>query len=226
MKTDSQYYVLDPDSYQVRLATKQRRVMYHKFVEELRVAAEDSILDVGVTSDQTFENSNYLEAWHPHPERITAVGLDDASFLVERYQGLTFLIGDGLRLPFRNRSFDYVHCSAVIEHVGSMTNQKRLIAECARVARKGFFITTPNRWFPIEVHTSLPLFHWLPKRVHRAILRALKHEFYSTEENLNLMSCRELIQGAAELSGFNTFVLRVPLFGWTSNLMLTARRTS
>ena len=25
------------------------------------------------------------------------------------------------------------------------------------------FLTTPNRWFPIEVHTRLPLVHWLPK---------------------------------------------------------------
>ena len=25
------------------------------------------------------------------------------------------------------------------------------------------FVTTPNRWFPIEVHTRLPLVHWLPE---------------------------------------------------------------
>ena len=27
------------------------------------------------------------------------------------------------------------------------------------------FLTTPNRWFPIEVHTRLPLVHWLPDPV-------------------------------------------------------------
>jgi hypothetical protein len=27
------------------------------------------------------------------------------------------------------------------------------------------FLTTPNRWFPIEVHTRLPLVHWLPDRL-------------------------------------------------------------
>ena len=32
-----------------------------------------------------------------------------------------------------------------------------------------FFITTPNRWFPVELHTCLPLVHWLPDAVsHRA----------------------------------------------------------
>ena len=25
------------------------------------------------------------------------------------------------------------------------------------------FLTTPNRWFPVEVHTRLPLVHWLPE---------------------------------------------------------------
>ena len=31
------------------------------------------------------------------------------------------------------------------------------------------FVTTPNRWFPVELHTRLPLVHWLPDGVaHRA----------------------------------------------------------
>jgi hypothetical protein len=31
------------------------------------------------------------------------------------------------------------------------------------------FLTTPNRWFPIEVHTRLPFVHWLPEAVaHRS----------------------------------------------------------
>ena len=30
-------------------------------------------------------------------------------------------------------------------------------------------MTTPNRWFPVEVHTRLPLVHWLPESLsHRA----------------------------------------------------------
>jgi hypothetical protein len=45
-----------------------------------------------------------------------------------------------------------------------------MVAECARVARKGFCLTTPNRWFPVEFHTQLPLLHWLPKAWFRLIL--------------------------------------------------------
>ena len=37
------------------------------------------------------------------------------------------------------------------------------MSEALRVAPRAF-VTTPNRWFPIEVHTRLPLVHWLPER--------------------------------------------------------------
>ena len=46
--------------------------------------------------------------------------------------------------------------------------QRTFVAEALRVGGR-VFLTTPNRWFPIEVHTRLPLVHWLPERTaHRA----------------------------------------------------------
>jgi hypothetical protein len=38
------------------------------------------------------------------------------------------------------------------------------------VARKAFFLTNPNRWCPVEVHTALPPLHWLPKAAYRSLL--------------------------------------------------------
>ena len=56
----------------------------------------------------------------------------------------------------------------MIEHVGARPEQQRFVDELLRVARRAF-VTTPNRWFPIEVHTRLPLVHWLPEAAaHRA----------------------------------------------------------
>ena len=56
----------------------------------------------------------------------------------------------------------------MIEHVGPRDAQRRFVDEALRVARRAF-VTTPNRWFPLEVHTRLPLVHWLPDRAaHRA----------------------------------------------------------
>ena len=57
----------------------------------------------------------------------------------------------------------------MIEHVGGEEEQRRFVAEALRVGRRAF-ITTPNRWFPVEVHTRLPLVHWLPDAVsHRGV---------------------------------------------------------
>jgi hypothetical protein len=56
----------------------------------------------------------------------------------------------------------------VIEHVGGEEQQKAFVREAVRVAGR-VFVTTPNRWFPLEVHTRLPLVHWLPElAAHRA----------------------------------------------------------
>ena len=53
--------------------------------------------------------------------------------------------------------------------------------------QKNSFITTPNRFYPIDFHTKIPVIHWLPKNIHRLILKTLGLHFYANEENLNLL---------------------------------------
>jgi ubiquinone/menaquinone biosynthesis C-methylase UbiE len=88
-----------------------------------------------------------------HKDRTVAAGIADARFLQELYPGLRFVHADALGLPFEDGAFDYVHSSAVLEHVGCFENQRTMVAQCARVACKGICLTTPNRWFPVEFHT-------------------------------------------------------------------------
>ncbi|MDQ3640004.1 MAG: class I SAM-dependent methyltransferase [Actinomycetota bacterium] len=76
------------------------------------------------------------------------------------------VLADGLALPFRSQSFDFVVSNAVIEHVGQKEQQARFVAEHARVGRR-WIITTPNRYFPIESHTSVILKHWSASWRHR-----------------------------------------------------------
>jgi ubiquinone/menaquinone biosynthesis C-methylase UbiE len=221
---NSVYNVAEPGSLAVRIATAQRRKMYARFVERLGVTASDSILDIGVTSDRTYESSNYLEAWHPHKERITAAGIDDASFLERQYPGVRFVFASGLELPFAEGSFDVVHSSAVLEHVGSREKQAGYVRECMRVARRGLFLTTPNRWFPVEFHTLLPLAHWLPRKHFHTLLRKIGMEFFADENHLNLLTGNELRQLVQPLSSFAVDVSAVALGGWPSNLLLIGKR--
>ncbi|WP_461023891.1 methyltransferase domain-containing protein [Thalassiella azotivora] len=73
-----------------------------------------------------------------------------------------FVLADGRRLPFADDAADLLLANAVIEHVGDEADQRRFVAEHVRVGRS-WVITTPNRWFPVESHTSAVLAHWSPR---------------------------------------------------------------
>ena len=224
MTVNAQYNLARPDSLPIKIAGYQRRKMFAAFVRAMGVSENDTIVDVGATSDQSYDHSNYLEAWHPFKQRITAVGVDDAGFLETLYPGLTFRQADGRALPFEDGSFDYAHSSAVLEHVGGAAQQAQFLRELWRVARKGVFVTTPNRWFPIEFHTMLPLVHWLPVGLHRKLLTAMGQSFFADEQNLNLLSPASLAS-AARAAGIGRFRIEtVSLAGLPTNLLLIARK--
>jgi hypothetical protein len=211
-------------SLAANLAARQRRRMFERFLQSFSPSETSTVLDVGVTSDETHDHSNYFEHWYPYKSRVTAIGLEDASFLETRYPGMRFVAGSALKLPFETGEFDFVHSSAVIEHVGSFANQAHMLREAWRVARSGVFITTPNRWFPVEMHTVLPLVHFLPANVFRWCLRRLGRPFFADENNLNLLSKRT-IAGAAASAGIEDCVIKpMRLCAFTSNLLLIAKK--
>jgi hypothetical protein len=221
---NAQYNVAAPNSLPVRIAGYQRRRMFDAFLDYARPAPEHTVLDVGATSDRSYSHSNYLATWYEPKHRITAVGIDDASFLEQLYPGLRFVPADGRKLPFLDGAFDYVHSSAVLEHVGDRANQALFLSELWRVARRGVFVTTPNRGFPVEFHTVLPLVHWLPPRIFRALLRKTGRGFFADENNLNLLTAGGLRQLAAIAGISGAEVRAVSLLGWPSNLLLVARK--
>jgi hypothetical protein len=221
---NAQYNLAKPDSLSVRVATQVRERMFAAFLREFSPLPSETILDVGVTSDQSYSSSNYLEALYPYKDRITAAGIDDASFLEILYPGVTFKYANALDLPFADGSFDLVHSSAVLEHVGSFRNQTDMVKECLRVARRGVCVTTPNRWFPIEFHTQLPLVHWLPKPWCREIFRRSGYAFFADENNLNLMTQTELRRIMEKFPDCRFNFAPTRLLGWTSNLVLMVHK--
>jgi SAM-dependent methyltransferase len=159
------------------VSRRSRRRKLDLFLETMRPTAETTVLDIGV-DDLGFGEIgapdhggcgtlNFFEEHYPWPDRITALGEHEGLRFAERYPGVTYVQGNALELPFDDGAFDIVFSNAVIEHVGPRDAQRRFVDEALRVAGRAF-ITTPNRWFPIEVHTRLPFVHWLPTRAaHR-----------------------------------------------------------
>ena len=112
--------------------------------------------------------------------------------------------------PGPDASHDWVSSSAVIEHVGSAEQQEAFLRECARVARRGLFVTCPNRWHWLEFHTKLPLLHWLPREWHRAVLRGSASARGRARATCASWAARELV-GIARASARCRVARRGPL---------------
>jgi hypothetical protein len=192
MTMKSAYYM---DTGNLPLASRAsslvRRKIFQLFWDVMRPSENTSILDLGVTSDEEHRESNFFEQLYPYKDRITCAGIEDASHVERVFPGTAFVpIAAGQKLPFHDGQFDVLFSNAVVEHAGSGNSQRFFISEALRVA-KSFFITTPNRFFPVEMHTGLPLLHYLPKEAHRRVLANLGYGYWASESNLNLLGARE-----------------------------------
>jgi SAM-dependent methyltransferase len=197
--------------------------MFDLFMARLQPGSETRVLDVGVTSDTTFRESNYFEKFYPYPHRITCVGTENGSHLMQEYPGLQYRrVQPGQPLPFADGEFDIVFSNAVVEHTGSRASQAAFVREVCRVG-KHFFITTPNRWFPVEHHTGLPLLHYLPASWFRAVLRPTRYSYWAEEQNLNILTVREF--AALFPAGFEVEIHVIRLAGVGANLVAIGRHT-
>jgi ubiquinone/menaquinone biosynthesis C-methylase UbiE len=101
---------------------------------------------------------------------IPRVSILNLSIQGERSRQFEWIIGDARKLPFPDNSFDVVYSNSVIEHLGSLEDQRRFAAECRRVGRS-YFVQTPNQNFAVEPHLLTPCIHWLPRAWQSRLLR-------------------------------------------------------
>jgi len=214
----SSYYMHNcKPSLASRVSFYVRKQMFHLFMQTMRPTEATSVLDLGVTCDRTYQESNYFEQFYPYRENIVCAGIEDGSHLQHQYPGVVFIpLQAGQPLPFSDKQFDISFCSAVIEHAGNRQEQQFFIKEMLRVSQH-FFLTTPNRWFPVEMHTGLPLLHYLPMQCYRAILAKTSFRYWSYENNLNLLDIENLRNLFLPYVVAN--LVKIRLFGIHSNLV-------
>jgi len=219
---DSVYYRDGVDkSLAMDLLKKARMSMFDLFMRELAPTADTTILDIGVSDDEN-DGANFLEKHYPWPERITCAGIGTGEAVVAAYPKVAFRqIVPGECLPFADKSFDIACSNAVIEHVGGAEQRRAFMSEHLRVA-KAVFITFPNRWFPVEHHTSLPLLHYAPS-LFRRLLAGTKYDYWIDPANMDFLD-KSLIAREWPGSQPPKFAMTgLPLGPFSSNVALITR---
>jgi Methyltransferase domain len=221
--TEEEYYRAVPrESLAERLLVAARDQIFRDFQARMRPSPSERILDVGV-SDLVHAGANFLERCYPHPGKITACGLGEDTEFQIAFPAVRYVrIEPNVRLPFDDGSFDIATSNAVLEHVGSPQNQRSFVGELCRIAAR-VFVTVPNRLFPIEHHTALPIAHYADG-LFKIACRITGQSQWAREENLILMT-RSRLRGVAPPIGRSVQVgytgLRLGPF--SSNLYLVVR---
>lgn len=136
--------------------TKRIRQFWHQF----GLTHETRVLDVGGTPFN----------WSLLPDRPRLCIVNISLPPRERDGSITWIVGDGRHLPFKDGVFDIVYSNSVIEHLGSLENQRLFANEIRRVGCR-YYVQTPNKWFPVEPHLITPFIHYFPKPVQKRLLR-------------------------------------------------------
>ena len=167
-----------PSGLAARISLWNRTRKMRRFMETMRPGPETTVVDVGaadtgfLTETGLGATQNFFEAMYPWPERITAVSDVPLENFERVFPTVSWVVADGRELPFADGSFDIAFSNAVVEHLSDRESQRRFVHELCRVARR-VFLTTPNRRFPVELHTLVPFAHWLPREARNRVFAAL-----------------------------------------------------
>ncbi len=156
------------------------------FFQSIAVKPGDTLLDVGGGTGITGEFRPLYESF----DHVTLLNIRISPRPAIRIK-LDMVCGDGCQLPFAPRAFDWVFSNAVLEHVGGEDQQRQFASEIRRVARKGYFVATPNRNFPIEPHTLLPFYQFMPEGLQRRLV-PFSPGYLTEYEQIRLVSRGEL----------------------------------
>lgn len=164
---------------------------------------EISILDVGGTINYWEMNLKYfpqgliaeIDVINLHHKEQTEINIGETK--IRSY------IGDALdKETFRKSSYDLIHSNSVIEHVGNLSDQKKMV-EAIKALQSFYWVQTPAKSFPLEPHFYVPYFAYLPLGFRAFLLRRLDLGFHKKEsdwlqarmtcENTRLINRKEYI---------------------------------
>jgi len=133
-----------------------RRSRNARFISAMKLTPDTTVLDVGGTS-------SFWDLMQVTPEvTLLNISKDETSKFPQ-------IIGSACDIPCADNSYDIVFSNSMIEHLGTLENQKLAAAEMLRVG-KHIWVQTPYQWFPLETHLLTPFIHWLPRKFQFPLL--------------------------------------------------------
>lgn len=182
----------------------------------------DEALDIGTTSDTLNISSNSVIRNIKNIKNFKCLSNQEvnSNFFYKKLK--KSITDDFYENELSEFSSDLVISNATIEHVGGFLKQKKMIKNIIKLTKKIFIITTPNKFYPIELHTKIPFIHWLPKLIYRRILKFLGLSFYAQEENLNLLDVHQL-QEMLNDQKINYEIRFIKLMFFKSNIIIIGR---
>ena len=175
-----------------KIINKKRIEMVHLVKKYIKISQIKDLLDIGTTEDSSAVSSNVfckmLNKIKIH-KSISNQKITNKRFKSFIKKSITSKFSKEIIKTFKS---DLVLSSATIEHVGNLKNQINKVRNMISLSKKYVVISTPNRFYPIELHTKLPLLHWLPKNIFRKVLLFLNMGYFADEKNLNLLDKSEL----------------------------------
>lgn len=208
------------DSLAYRFSQQNRKKKLQLFFATMHPETGDNIVDVGVNTTEYSTSDNYLEKQYPYPDKITAVGLDNVKEFSSRYPRVRIIQANGTNLPFKNNEFRIGYSNAALEHVGGKDNQVAFIKELHRVSQKGY-LAIPYKYFPVEIHTRIPLLHLLLPRHWFDYVASIAGKHWATGDYMQFIDERQLRLLLKE-AGVNKFgIHKQRLLGFTLTLVAT-----
>ena len=175
-----------------KIINKKRLEMVDLIKKNIKITQIKDLLDIGTTEDSSADSSNVfckmLNKIKIH-KSISNQKITNKRFKSTIKKSITSKFSKEIIDTFKS---DLVLSSATIEHVGSNKNQITKVSNMIYLSREYVVISTPNRFYPIELHTKFPLLQWLPKVIFRKILLFLNMKYFADEKNMNLLSKSDL----------------------------------
>lgn len=216
----------------LNFSAKARKKRAEVFRQYFSLDEDTKILDLG--SENGTNIHNILQNTNVKKENVYIADIDqDVVAEGEKLYGFNgILIDENENLPFKDKYFDIIYCSSVIEHTtitksdlwswknnskfkeAAWERQKEFANEIIRLGKQ-YFVQTPCKTFPIESHTWLPFVGYLPREMFLPLLKVSnKYWVKKSEPDFNLLGKDEMQRLFPDSE-----IVREVKFGLTKSIM-------